>query len=295
MDLSGFISYLTREKQASDNTVTAYVQDVRGFARYLGPQTSLVEANKTDVLAYMMQLGKEGKSRATQSRRLASLRAFYRYGEKAGHIRQDPTEGIKGPGREARELVYLRPEEIEKLLAQPDDTVKGKRDRAILEILYGTGIRSLELIDMNLADADLRIGFVTCSNKHGRPRIIPLGSYARHALQTYLTEARPVLLHKQSPLPPAESPLFVNYRGERMSRQGLWKLLRAYGKKAGLDVEIGPGILRTSFAVHMTMNGADMKTLQELLGYDNLQAMETLLGIRKNRIKDVYDKTFPRA
>ncbi|MBQ6662274.1 MAG: tyrosine recombinase [Firmicutes bacterium] len=296
MDVNEFLEYLKTEKGASENTVTAYGRDVRAFARFLRDSgTTLTEATKTDVLSYLMELGKNGRSRATNNRKLASLRAYYEFLMRRGLVEADPTTDIRTPRAERKELEYLSVAEVEKLLAQPDDSIKGKRDRAILEVLYGTGIRVLELIDLNYADLNLRMGYLTCSGSHGRMRIVPLGSYARTAVEAYMKESRPALLRSETRELAADVPLFINYSGERFTRQGLWKVLREYGRQAGLEGRITPHILRTSFAVHMIQNGADLKTLQDLLGYDDMQALQAFLQVSKSRIKDVYDRTHPRA
>jgi integrase/recombinase XerD len=296
MERVAFNAYLKNVKKSSPNTISAYLRDAKEFDIYMADiGKSWEDATKTDIVSYMLKMDKEGKSRSTQNRRLAAIRAYFNFLIKSGKISMDPTEGIKSTRPERKELEYLSVEEVERILTGPDDSIKGKRDRAILEVMYGTGIRVLETIDMNYDDVDMRIGFVTCDNTHGRPRIIPLGRYAKKALSDYLTESRPALMHKEKAPNKAGSPLFVNYMGKRLTRQGLWKLIKYYGEKAGLGDKISPYILRNSFAVHMAQNGADMKTLQELLGYDDVQAMQVLVQVTKNRIKDVYDKTFPRA
>lgn len=296
MDINRFLTYLREEKNASDNTVTAYGRDIRSFEKYMSERASSPEcATKTDVVTYLMELGKSGRSKATTNRRLASLRAYYGFMIAEGVVKQDPTAGIRTPRAERRELDYLTIEETEKLLSMPDDSIKGKRDRAILEVLYGTGIRVMELIELNIGELNMRMGFVTCSGNHGKPRIVPIGSYAKRALEDYIAESRPALMSGRDHQNDDESPLFINYTGERFTRQGLWKVLKAYGRGADMEERITPHILRTSFAVHMVQNGADIKALQELLGYDDVQAMQVFMQVSGSRIKDVYDKTHPRA
>ena len=296
MDYSAFTYYLEKEKKASENTLVAYVRDVKAFDKYMKERGSSIEdATKTDVVTYMMDLSKTGRSRGTTNRKLASLRAAYNYLIKKGLVTDDPTEGIKTPRAERKDLDFLTLEEVELLLSLPDDSVKGKRDKAILEVLYGTGIRVMELIELNYGDINMKMGYIQCSGSHGRPRIIPIGSYARTAVSDYLRDSRPALLREEENKEDKDRPFFVNYQGERFTRQGLWKVCTAYGKMAHMDGRISPHILRTSFAVHMVQNGADIKTLQELLGYDDVQAMQIYLQVTKSRIKDVYDKTHPRA
>ena len=183
--------------------------------------------------------------------------------------------------------------EVEKLLKQPGESVKGYRDRAIFEVLYGTGIRVNELIELNLDDVNLRMGFITCQG-NGKGRIVPLGSYAKDAIKKYFDSSMPSLA-KNKKYQDGSAPLFLNYMGERFTRQGLWKLMKQYGKAVGMEERITPHILRNSFTVHMIQNGADLKTLQELLGYDDMQALQVFMQLSKSRIKDVYDRTHPRA
>ena len=296
MDFNAFVNYLEKEKKSSDNTLIAYVRDIKAFDKYMKNRgSSFEEATKTDVVSYIMDLSKNGRSKGTTNRKLASLRAGYNYLIKNGILTVDPTEGIKTPRAERKELDFLTLEEVEFLLSLPDDSDKGKRDKAMLEVLYGTGIRVMELIELNYGDLNLRMGYIQCSGEHGRPRIIPLGSFARHAVNEYLKSSRPAFLREEENKEDKTRPLFVNYQGERFTRQGLWKVLSGYGKKANMEGRISPHILRTSFAVHMVQNGADIKTLQELMGYDDVQAMQVYLQVTKSRIKDVYDKTHPRA
>ena len=165
------------------------------------------------------------------------------------------------------------------------------RDRAILEVLYATGIRVIELIDANVEDINLRMGFITCAGEHSKARIVPLGRPARAALETYIYDVRDILLKENRD----EKALFVNYFGKRITRQGLWKVLKEYGEKVGIDKKLTPNIIRNSFAVHMLQNGADLKSLQELMGHEDISATQAYLAVTKNRIKDVYDKSHPRA
>ena len=296
METKAFLDYLKKEKKASENTLTAYARDVEAFSRYMEASGSSIEqATKTDVLTYIMNLTKEGRSRATANRKLAGLRAAYAYLIKKGKVSFDPTEGIKTPRAQRRKLDYLTMDEMERLLKLPDNSIKGKRDRAILEVLYGTGLRVMELIEMNYGDLNLMMGFLNCSGNHGQARIVPLGTYAKTALAEYLRESRPALLRDEGAKEKPDRPLFVNYMGERFTRQGLWKTLSEYGKAAGLEGRMTPHIIRNTFAVHMIQNGADLRTLQELMGYDDIQAMQAYLMVSKNRIKDVYDRTHPRA
>lgn len=296
MNTKAFLTYLEKEKKASENTLLAYSRDVKAFEAYLAKRKiGLEKATETDVTEYIMGLGKSGRSRATTNRKLASLRAAYSFLIKKGTIKTDPTIGIKTPRAERKDLDYLTIEEVERILAAPDNSIKGKRDKAILEVLYGTGLRVMELIDLNYGDLNFQMGFLQCSGEHGKPRIVPIGSYAKDALAIYIKESRNALLKNEVNKEDTDRPLFINYMGERFTRQGLWKLMCTYGRKVGLEGRLTPHILRTSFAVHMVQNGADLKTLQELLGYDDVQAMQVFMNVSTNKIKDVFDQTHPRA
>ena len=232
-----------------------------------------------------------GKSSATVNRKLASVRAFFNFLMEDGLLTSNPTTGIRSPRIEKKEIEYLSLEEIDKLITAPDSSVRGVRDRAILEVLYATGIRVTELIEADVEDINLRMGFITCAGEHSKARIVPLGRPARVALESYIYDARDKLLKSD----PEETALFVNYCGRRITRQGLWKILREYGVKAGINRNLTPNIIRNSFAVHMLQNGADLKSIQELMGHEDIAATQAYLAVTKNRIKDVYDHTHPRA
>lgn len=295
MEIVEFIEYLTVEKKASENTREAYRRDVAAFETFLRKRGVLrdEEASNADVAAYMMELKSNGKSKATTNRKLSSIRTYYRFLIKKGLVSTNPTEDIKSPKIERKALEYLTIKEVEKLLESPDDSIKGLRDRAMLEVLYATGIRVSEIIELKMKDINLRMGFITCNGDHGRARIVPMGVLARKALDEYILHSRPALL-KDKP-DTTDTEVFLNYMGEPFSRQGFWKVLKQYGKAVGLEEKITPHILRTSFAVHMVQNGADLKSLQELMGHEDIMATQIYLSVTKNRIKDVYDRTHPRA
>ncbi len=295
MGIVEFVEYLKKEKKASANTTEAYKRDIVAFESFLGERGVLQAADATnaDVAAYMMELKNQGKSKATTNRKLSSIRTYYRFLMKHGVVKENPTEDIKSPKIERKELEYLTVDEVVSLLEAPDDSIKGIRDRAMLEVLYATGIRVSEIIEMKMADVNLRMGFITCSGDHGRARIVPMGVMARKALEQYILTSRNALLKDKEDGP--DTPLFLNYMGDAFSRQGFWKVLKQYGRMVGLEEKITPHILRTSFAVHMVQNGADLKSLQELMGHEDLMATQIYLSVTKNRIKDVYDRTHPRA
>lgn len=295
MRFTEFIEYLNVEKKASENTKEAYRRDMEAFEQFLSERgiDSADHAGSADVAAYLMELKKEGRSKATANRKLSSIRTYYRFLIRKGIITSNPTEDIKSPKIERKALEYLTIEEVEQLLEAPDDSVKGLRDRAMLEVLYATGIRVSEIIELKMKDINLRMGFITCNGEHGRARIVPMGVMARKAMDEYILNSRKALMKDKEDGP--ESVVFVNYMGEPFSRQGFWKVLKQYGKMVNLEDKITPHVLRTSFAVHMVQNGADLKSLQELMGHEDITATQIYLSVTKNRIKNVYDRTHPRA
>ena len=294
MYLDQYLKYLKEEKKLTGNSLDAYQRDLADYVKYCETKgiDDLLKVENTHVVAYLLHLTETGKSPSTLNRKLASIRAFYKYAMEMNWISKNPAANVKAPKIERKEIEYLTVDEVEKLLSMPgNETPKQKRDKAILELMYATGIKVNELIASNVEDINLRIGFFTCPGTIGKARIVPIGRMARMAIEDYLNGARDELLKDNQD----ERALFVNFYGGRMSRQGLWKLLKAYGAKAGLEGKITPHILRNSFAVHMVQNGADLKSLQELLGHEDISATQIYLSVMKNRIKDVYDHTHPRA
>lgn len=288
-----FVEYLQREKRMSANTLDAYSRDVQEFITFEGVRgnADILAVTGTEIVAFLHRLKAEGKSSSTTNRKLASIRSFYNYLISEGLITDNPTVNIKSPKIERKEIDYLQVEEIEKLLDAPDDSYKGIRDRAILEVLYATGLRVTEIIEADVIDINLRMGFITCDGDMARARIVPLGRPARKALEEYLVNGRDALVRDNT----EEEALFVNVQGKRITRQGIWKMLKEYGKIAGIEKKLTPNIIRNSFAVHMLQNGADLKSLQEMMGHEDISATQVYLSATKSRIKDVYDKAHPRA
>lgn len=294
MYVDQYLKYLKEDRKLTGNSLDAYQRDLVGFGKYCQSKgvDNILKVDNTNVVSFLMYLTETGKSPSTLNRKLASIRAFYKYAIEQGWVSTNPAANVKAPKIERKEIEYLTVEEVELLLSMPGDkTPKAKRDKAILELMYATGIKVNELIAANVEDVNLRIGFFTCPGTIGKARIVPIGRMARMAIEDYLRDARDLMIKKN----PDERALFVNFYGERISRQGLWKLLKGYGEKAGLEGKITPHILRNSFAVHMVQNGADLKSLQELLGHEDISATQIYLSVMKNRIKDVYDHTHPRA
>lgn len=292
--MDDYKEYMEKEKGMARNSTEAYLRDIREFQAFLDQRGSLSpeDISNTEIVAFVLHLKNLGRSTATSNRKVASLRGFFSFLQEQGRISANPCLHIKSPRVERKEIEYLTLGEVDRLLMLPDTTVKGVRDRALLELLYATGIRVSEVLEANVEDLNLRVGFITCTGEFGKARIVPIGRPARAALEEYLYDARPKLLRSKKN---SEKALFVNYNGERITRQGIWKMLKDYGVKAGIDKAITPQILRNSFAAHMVQNGADLKSLQELLGHEDVTATQVYLTVTKNRIKEVYDKTHPRA
>ena len=259
------------------------------------------QAGEAEVVSYVMSLKQENKAASTIKRKLASLRNFYSYLVKNGTIKENPISGIKSPKTVRKEIEYLQLDELEGVFKLPFTGVKGIRDKAMIELLYATGIRVREFVELRLCDVNLKLGFITCTGEFGKARIIPMGTYCKKAIDDYLNEARPKLISKGTDdentdeSSTSQEALFLNRMGKQMTRQGIWKILKEYSNAAGLGDKLTPQTLRNSFAAHMIQNGADLKSLQELMGHEDATATQIYLSLTKNRIKDVYDRTHPRA
>ena len=295
--LSQFESYLVDIKKLSVNSVSAYMRDIPGFEKYLTEKNvaDINSASKSDIAAYLLLLKQNGMSTSTVNRKLASIKAYYNCMIDLGVLQKSPTSGIKSPKIIRKDIEYLTIEEVDRILSATDDSDIGNRDLAVLELLYATGMRVTELMYANIDDVNLRMGFISCDGSHGKARIIPVGRPARAALEKYIYDTRPHFRRGKEKNKDNEKALFLNYYGERITRQALWKILKSYSEKAGVDKKITPQILRNSFAVHMIQNGADLKSLQELMGHEDPIATQAYLAVSKNRIKDVYDNSHPRA
>lgn len=291
-DIQDFIQYLHQEKQTSANTEVSYARDLKKMHQYLCTQgiDSANEVTATVLKSYVLFLEKEGRKPATISRSIASMKAFYHYMEKEKHLKADPSECLKAPKIEKKLPTILSTEEVTRLLEQPNgNTAKELRDKAMLELLYATGIRVSELISLKVEDVNLQMEYLSCSDSH-RERIIPFGNIAHRALESYLENGRPKLIEDE-----AVEWLFTNCSGQAMSRQGFWKLIKSYGKKAGIEAEITPHILRHSFAAHMISNGADLKSVQEMLGHSDISTTQVYAQVGQKRMREVYIKAHPRG
>lgn len=291
-DIQNFIQYLHEEKQISANTEVSYARDLRKMNQYLLAQgiSGVKEVTATVLNAYILFLEKEGRKPATISRSIASMKAFYHYLGQQRRIALDPSVRLKAPKIEKKPPAVLSTAEVTRLLEQPDgNSPKELRDRAMLELLYATGIRVSELVSLKVCDVNLQLEYITCSDGH-KERRIPFGSVASGALRRYLAEGRPQLTAADT----CEW-LFTNCSGGAMSRQGFWKLIKTYGKKAGIETEITPHMLRHSFAAHMVNNGADLKSLQEMMGHADIATTQMYAQAGTKRMYEVYRSAHPRG
>ena len=287
-EIKGFIVYLHDVKKTSRNTELSYERDLMKMMRFLKTQgvEEVSEVTETNLNSYILDLEKKGMAAATVSRNIASMKAFYLYMLKQGKVSSDPAENLKAPKVEKKIPDILSVTEMARLLEQPGErTAKGIRDRAMLELLYATGIRVTELISLKLDDINWKMDYIVCRERN-KERIIPFGSKARVALDKYIKEARMELVGEKE----CEM-LFPNCSGESMSRQGFWKLLKQYVKQAGIEMEITPHTLRHSFAAHLVDNGADLHVVQEMLGHSDISTTM----IYAARTREVYAKTHPRG
>lgn len=291
--ISAYENYLVKVKQASANTVFSYLRDIRQFSAWLQSTESVnvLDATKMNISAYLSHLEQEGRSGATISRSLASLKNFYAYAVSSGFLDASPVSGDIHVERGEKKLPQiLTGKEVELLLSQPVCVdPKGYRDKAMLEVMYATGIRVSELIDLDVGNVNLELGVIKC-NGQKKSRLIPLYPAALKALSVYLNEIRDTMLAE-----PNEQALFVNVGGARMSRQGFWKILKHYQQSAHIDKDITPHTLRHSFAVHLLENGADLNSVQELMGHSDISSTQMYANLINNKLKSVYEKCHPKA
>lgn len=292
-NLHNFNGYLEVEKELSYNTIESYNRDLKQFSNYLRENGifDFANVNKTLIITYLMSLQKSGKSVSTVSRNIASLRSFYQFLLNEGIISKDPTINLQSPKQEKKLPSILTPKEVEILLEQPNlDSSKGIRDKAMLELLYASGIRVSELIALNIDDINLYMDYIISSKDTPNERVIPIGKMAVNYLGIYIEKHRMSFVKDSE-----EKSLFVNYHGKRLTRQGFWKIVRGYTKQAKINKNITPHTLRHSFAAHLLQNGADLKSVQEMLGHADISTTQVYTLVTKNKIKEVYKKAHPRA
>ena len=280
-----------KERQASANTLASYERDIVQFDKYFESKNKKIfDLTKEDMQEYINHLIAEGKSNSTISRSTASIKSFYRYLVNKKLAEVNIADKIEVPKVDRKEPLILTEKEIERLLEQPDlSELKGQRDKTMLEILYATGIRVTELISLRLEDVNLTNGYIRVKKKNSE-RNIPLGNLALKCLKEYINKVRPLLIRTEE-----EKTLFINTNGQKMTRQGYWKILKQYKEQAKIDKDITPHTIRHSFAVHMLQNGAEIKTVQELLGHTDVASTMMYTQMANMNLKDDYFKSHPRA
>lgn len=287
-----YTSFMTDIRHKSLNTVESYKRDVTQYISYLDGTgvTDISYTTKTTVLSYLLYLQKEGRASSTVSRTLASLRSYYLFMMQNGAVKSNPTSNLEAPHVEKKIPKILSGEEVELLLEQPKNCDnKGIRDKAMLELLYATGIRVSELINLDVSDVNVPMSFVRCKGGK-KERIIPMGHQAKDALENYINNVRKYMVKDEN-----ETALFVNCSGARLSRQGFWKLIKYYQHIAGIETDITPHTLRHSFAAHLLENGADLHSIQEMMGHADISSTQVYSRMMNSKIKDVYAKAHPRA
>jgi len=292
--LQSFIHFLSDERGLARNTLESYERDIVQYIGFLQEQgiQSLKDTKKLQVANYLIHLKQLGRSAATQSRNVVSIRSFYQFLVREHVLEQDPTLHMETPKLEKRIPKVLTVDEVESLLEAPRaETPNGMRDKAMLEVLYATGIRVSELISLDVDNVNLELGFVRCIGTALKERIIPLGGIAAEYVGSYLKTMRPKLLKHST----SEQALFINHLGTRITRQGFWKIIKKYAAETQIHKEITPHTLRHSFAAHLLENGADLRSVQEMLGHADISTTQIYTQVTRGKMKEVYDRTHPRA
>ncbi|MDP2391178.1 MAG: site-specific tyrosine recombinase XerD [Acidobacteriota bacterium] len=290
--VDAYLSHLAVERRLSPNTVDSYARDLaqlQQFAAGLG--RAVEDLDRRGLEALVRQLMGEGRAPASVARGVACYRGYFRFLVVSGHRTVNPADDLQAPRAWKTLPKFLSVDEVDKLLAAPDTTVpRGLRDRALIEVLYATGLRVSELINLKPQDVNLESGYLTTTGKGRKQRLVPLGDEAASWVVRYLTESRPVLLKKRT-----ATRLFVNARGTGLSRVGFWKILKAYGRQCGLPGALSPHVLRHSFATHLLERGADLRAIQMMLGHSDLSTTQIYTHILEARLRAVYDRFHPRS
>ncbi|MCB7069172.1 site-specific tyrosine recombinase XerD [Caldibacillus sp. 210928-DFI.2.22] len=293
--LKDFLHYLIVEKGLAENTIQSYRRDISAYLIFIETKLQITDINhvtRVHIMQFLSCLKDEGKSARTIARHIASIRSFHHFLILDKIVDHDPTVHIETPHPELKLPKVLNTDEVDTLLNTPDlTTTLGLRDKAMLELMYATGMRVSELVNLNINDVHLSLGFVRCLGKGNKERIIPIGKMATEALKEYLEKARPKLINQKN----KTDSLFMNHHGQRLSRQGFWKILKQIAVKAGIEKELTPHTLRHSFATHLLENGADLRSVQELLGHSDISTTQIYTHVTKTRLKDVYNQFHPRA
>jgi integrase/recombinase XerD len=291
-EIDAFISYLHNVKKTSSNTEMSYQRDLKKLSTYMNGQgiKEVKDISFEDLQAFVQYMTDENFKPATISRSIASAKAWYHYMYSEGIIDKDISVGLRAPKIEKRAPEIMTLAQVNTLLEQPvGDTPKDRRDKAMLELLYATGIRVSELISLKMSDLNLQMSYIVCRDAH-KERIVPFGNKAKEALISYLGDGRELMVADKN-----SDSLFVNCSGIPMSRQGFWKLIKYYTKKAGINMDITPHTLRHSFAAHLVENGADLKSVQEMLGHSDISTTQVYANMSQNKLREVYAKNFPRG
>ena len=290
-DIKKFLKFIKVDKKLSKNTLESYQRDILQYKEYITENNiNYVNVKNEDIINYLEYLHTINKKSSTISRHLASIRLFYQYLAKSKIVKEDPTKGIQSPKIEKKAPSVLSSQEVSLLLDQPKgEDLKSIRDKAMLEIAYATGMRVTEIISLNISDIDLTNSSVTCKTEN-KQRIIPLGKMSLHALQEYMETARLNMIKDDN-----EQALFVNVNGKRLTRQGFWKIIKYYKEQAHISKEITPHVLRHSFATHLLQNGADLKSIQSMLGHSDISATQVYMQFQDDSLKNIYKKAHPRA
>ena len=286
-----FLEFLKNDKRLSENTLQSYHRDITQFETYLNKNNKdYLKIEEEDIREYLDNLNELNKKTSTVSRNLASIRSFYQFLIRTKNVTEDPTEKISSPKIEKKAPSILTSQEVELLLEQPSNVdLKGIRDKAMLEFAYATGMRVTEIISLDIDNVDLETGFVTCKTG-AKQRSIPLGSLSLVALKDYVENARPVIIKDDK-----TKSLFVNINGKRLTRQGFWKIVKYYKEQAHITKDITPHVLRHSFATHLLQNGADLKSIQTMLGHSDISSTQIYMQFQDEGIKNIYRKAHPRA
>ncbi len=307
--LQEFIYFLGVEKGLAKNTLESYERDLRGFVVYVEEnflsreevaaataqnqeyRINKIQITRSHVLNYLESLHNRGLSVSTRSRNLASIRSFFNFLMQEKKVSENPTLDMKSPKQEKKLPQVLSMKEVDSLLEQPDETLPtGVRDKAMLELLYASGMRVTELIGLNVNDVNLNSGYIRCLGKGSKERIVPIGGTAAQKVKNYLDNTRSRQITK-----PSEEALFLNKYGRRLTRQGFWKILKKYAEQANINKKVTPHMIRHSFATHLIENGADLRSVQEMLGHADISTTQVYTHLNKRHLRDVYERTHPRA
>ncbi len=286
-----FLEFLQNDKKLSNNTLQSYKRDILQYQTYIDKnKLNYLKIDDEQLNKYLKSLSRVGKKPSTISRNLATIRAFYQFLIRTKKLKKDPTEGIHSPKVEKKVPSVLTAKEVELLLNQPKNIdLKGIRDKAMLEFAYATGMRVTEIISLDITDVNVEESYVACNSGNNK-RNIPLGSMSLQALVEYIEKARPVLIKDEN-----DKALFVNINGKRLTRQGFWKIVKYYKEQAHISKDITPHVLRHSFATHLLKNGADLKSIQTMLGHSDISSTQVYMQFKNENLKDIYNKAHPRA